>query len=95
MEWQQHGGSYRIVLSVPVSRQSLVLNGSVNGPARLEGEGGEIRVGEAAEQMLFEATGWQIPMGLLPDWVRGRDSGGMCSWTLRGVLTVCIREGGS
>ncbi|HHW4680211.1 MAG TPA: lipoprotein insertase outer membrane protein LolB, partial [Xylella taiwanensis] len=41
----------------------------------LEG-GGEVRIGEAAEQMLFEATGWQIPIGLLPDWVRGRDSGG-------------------
>ncbi|HHW4679477.1 MAG TPA: lipoprotein insertase outer membrane protein LolB [Xylella sp.] len=74
VEWQQRGGSYRIVLSIPVSRQSWVLSGRVNGAARLEGAGGG-RVGETAEQMLFEATGWQIPMGVLPDWVRGRDSG--------------------
>ncbi|AAF85443.1 lipoprotein localization protein LolB [Xylella fastidiosa] len=76
VEWEQHGRGYRIVLSAPMSRQSWVLSGSSSGPARLEGVGGWVRVGEVAEQVLFEATGWQVPMGLLPDWVRGRNSGG-------------------
>jgi outer membrane lipoprotein LolB len=33
-------------------------------------EGGP-RQGEDAQQVLLEATGWDIPVNQLPDWVRG------------------------
>ncbi|MFB8831670.1 lipoprotein insertase outer membrane protein LolB [Azotobacter sp. CWF10] len=38
---------------------------------RLEGLAGGPRDGEDAQQLLLEATGWDIPVNQLPEWIRG------------------------
>jgi outer membrane lipoprotein LolB len=70
LDWQQNGPQYRVELSAPVTRQSWVLTGDA-GQARLEGLAGGPRLGADAALLLREATGWDIPVALLMDWVRG------------------------
>jgi len=72
IEWQQQGARYRIRLSAPVTRQSWQLIGDLAaGHARIEGiEGGPLQDTDA-EALLQDATGWDIPVHSLADWVRG------------------------
>lgn len=72
IDWAQQQRQYRIELSAPVTRQSWRLSGDSQGGGRLEGLEGGPRAGEDAQQVLREATGWEIPVNLLPDWVRGQ-----------------------
>ena len=73
VDWQQHGQRYRIQLSAPITRQSWTLNGDLaTGAGQLEGLNGGPRSGADAEQLLLEATGWQIPVNQLSGWVRGQ-----------------------
>ncbi|MFT4248407.1 MAG: lipoprotein insertase outer membrane protein LolB [Pseudomonas sp.] len=73
VDWRQRGDAYRVQLSAPVTRQSWVLDGNLrSGAGRLEGLEGGPRAGADAEQVLLEATGWQIPVNQLPGWVRGQ-----------------------
>ncbi|WP_045764248.1 lipoprotein insertase outer membrane protein LolB [Xanthomonas albilineans] len=72
IDWAQHGRGYDVQLSAPVTRQSWRLRGdSQSGAGRLDGLEGGARAGEDAQQVLLQATGWEIPVNLLPDWVRG------------------------
>lgn len=72
IDWQQDGRAYVVELSAPVTRQSWKLSGdSHHEGGRLEGLEGGPREGEDAQQVLLEATGWDIPVNQLPDWVRG------------------------
>ncbi|MCC4590824.1 lipoprotein insertase outer membrane protein LolB [Xanthomonas campestris pv. cannae] len=72
IDWTQRQRQYEVQLSAPVTRQSWRLIGDSHSEAgRLEGLEGGPRDGENAEQLLLEATGWEIPVNLLPDWVRG------------------------
>ena len=59
-----------MALSAPVTRQSWRLSGDDAG-ARLEGIEGGPREGRDAAQLLREATGWEIPVVALAEWVRG------------------------
>lgn len=70
IEWKQQGGRYEISLAAPVTRQSWRLAGDAQ-HARLEGIEGGPREGADAEALLREATGWDIPVRALVDWVRG------------------------
>lgn len=70
IDWQQQAGGYTISLSAPVTRQSWQLSGNDRG-ARLEGIAGGPREGADVEQLLLSATGWNIPVRALQDWVRG------------------------
>ncbi|WP_425521909.1 lipoprotein insertase outer membrane protein LolB [Xanthomonas translucens] len=73
IDWEQQRRQYQVELSAPVTRQSWRLSGdSQRGGGRLEGLEGGPRAGEDAQQLLLEATGWEIPVNLLPDWVRGQ-----------------------
>ncbi|WP_369976739.1 lipoprotein insertase outer membrane protein LolB [Xanthomonas bundabergensis] len=72
IDWAQQQRQYQIELSAPVTRQSWRLSGDSQGGGRLEGLEGGPRAGEDAQQVLLEATGWEIPVNLLPDWVRGQ-----------------------
>ncbi len=55
-----------------MTRQSWKLTGdSHHEGGRLEGLDGGPREGEDAQQILLDATGWDIPVNQLPDWVRG------------------------
>jgi outer membrane lipoprotein LolB len=72
IDWQQQARQYVVSLSAPVTRQSWTLRGdSENRSGRLNGVEGGPRQGEDAQQVLLEATGWDIPVNQLPDWVRG------------------------
>ncbi|MGV8961198.1 MAG: lipoprotein insertase outer membrane protein LolB [Stenotrophomonas sp.] len=71
IDWQQQAGRYQIQLSAPVTRQSWRLSGGDGTGGRLEGLEGGPREGADAQQLLWDATGWEIPVDQLPDWVRG------------------------
>lgn len=76
IDWQQQGDAYTVSLSAPVTRQSWRLSGGLRG-ARLEGVEGGPREGVDAAQLLREATGWEIPVVALGDWVRGVSAQGL------------------
>nr|WP_221301354.1 lipoprotein insertase outer membrane protein LolB [Pseudoxanthomonas broegbernensis] len=72
VDWRQRERVYEVRLSAPVTRQSWRLLGDTrHRGGRLEGLEGGPREGEDAQALLLEATGWEIPVGFLPDWVRG------------------------
>lgn len=72
IEWRQDDERYEVSLSAPVTRQSWRLTGDLHSQAgRLEGLEGGVREGEDAEQLLREATGWDIPLQSLVRWARG------------------------
>ncbi|MFC6839998.1 lipoprotein insertase outer membrane protein LolB [Xanthomonas theicola] len=73
IDWKQRQRQYQVELSAPVTRQSWRLTGdSHREGGRLEGLEGGPREGQDAQRLLLEATGWEIPVNLLPDWVRGQ-----------------------
>ncbi len=76
IDWTQDGEAYDFALSAPVTRQGWRLSGDAGG-ALLEGLEGGPRVGGDAGTLLQEATGWQIPVVALADWVRGARANGM------------------
>lgn len=71
IEWLQQGDRYEVALAAPVTRQSWRLSGGASQPARLEGLEGGPRSGDEAGLLLLQATGWEIPVGQLAQWVRG------------------------
>jgi outer membrane lipoprotein LolB len=74
LEWVQRGDGFSVQLSAPVTRQSWRLSGR-EGDVVLEGMDGGPRRGADPTALLREATGWEIPVALLSDWVRGARSG--------------------
>lgn len=70
IEWDQSGSRFEVSLSAPVTRQSWRLTGEP-GEALLEGLEGGPRHGADARFLLLEATGWDIPVVSLTDWLRG------------------------
>ena len=70
LDWTQRGDRYELVLSAPVTRQGWRLVGDAS-RARLEGVEGGPREGADAGALLRQATGWDIPVRALVDWVRG------------------------
>lgn len=72
IDWRQEGDRYEVSLSAPVTRQSWRLIGDARSKAgRLEGLEGGTREGDDAEQLLREATGWDIPIRALTRWAQG------------------------
>ncbi|KAF1691041.1 lipoprotein insertase outer membrane protein LolB [Pseudoxanthomonas koreensis] len=70
LDWQQDGDTFRISLGAPVTRQSWQLAGEPGG-ATLDGLEGGPRSGPDAEALLYQATGWPIPVASMAAWVRG------------------------
>ncbi len=70
IDWTQAGRRYDVSLSAPVTRQSWRLVGDA-ASAWLEGLDGGTREGPDAATLLRDATGWEIPVTALADWVRG------------------------
>lgn len=70
VEWEQAGPRFEVSLSAPVTRQSWRVTGDGSG-AQLEGLDGGVRSGSDARLLLLQATGWDIPVIALADWVRG------------------------
>ena len=91
IDWHQQGDRYDISLAAPVTRQSWRLVGGPGG-ARLDGLDGGPRSGSDAEALLREATGWDIPVNALADWVRGIGLGdGEVGYSAEG-LPVTVRQ---
>ena len=70
VQWRQRGADFDIRLSAPITGQSWRLR-RMAGAATLEGMEGGTRKGNDAEALLFEATGWRIPLTAMTAWVRG------------------------
>lgn len=71
VEWLHAPASDVVVLSAPVTRQSWRLDVG-RGGAVLRGMADGPRHGADAASLLRAATGWEIPVELMRDWVRGR-----------------------
>ncbi|MDO5505169.1 MAG: outer membrane lipoprotein LolB [Pseudoxanthomonas suwonensis] len=71
IEWEHAPSQDVVVLSAPVTRQSWRLEASPTS-ATLHGMAGGPRSDGDAQDLLREATGWEIPVGLLGHWVLGR-----------------------
>lgn len=82
IDWQQVGEHYAVALSAPITRQGWRLTGDA-GQARLEGLEGGPREGADPARLLWEATGWPIPVVALADWVRGARAPGLGPAELR------------
>ncbi|TXK65143.1 lipoprotein insertase outer membrane protein LolB [Alkalisalibacterium limincola] len=94
IQWAQDGERFDIRLSAPVSRQSWRLSGQP-GAARLEGlEGGPLD-GPDAEALLYEATGWLIPLADMARWARGMRGDGVArvSFDERGLPSLIEQAG--
>ncbi|HEU0152854.1 MAG TPA: lipoprotein insertase outer membrane protein LolB [Arenimonas sp.] len=74
LDWRQQGGDFEIRLAAPVTGKSWRLRqqGDV---ATLEGLEGGPRTAANAETLLFEATGWRLPVQALAAWARGARAG--------------------
>lgn len=70
IEWRQRGEAFEVALAAPVTRQGwrLAVDG---GGARIDGLDGGPRSGADGQQLLFEATGLEVPVGALGAWLRG------------------------
>jgi outer membrane lipoprotein LolB len=82
IDWSQHGDDFEVSLSAPVTRQSWRLTGNGAGVV-LDGLEGGARRGADAGQLLLEATGWEIPVQALADWIRGQAAPGLPPADLR------------
>lgn len=72
LDWQQGGGGFQARLSAPVTRQGWELSVDfASGQARLDGLAGGPRQGDDARALVQQATGWDLPVATLGDWVRG------------------------
>ena len=72
LEWRQDGQGYQVRLSAPVTRQGWELSvDEASARAQLEGLPGGPRIGADARVLVAEATGWDLPVHTLGDWVRG------------------------
>lgn len=94
IDWRQQGDRYEVALSAPVTRQSWRLSGDLDsGTGRLEGLEGGPREGADAERLLFEATGWDIPLEAMVRWARGLDGAGQAEYGASGELRALREQG--
>lgn len=78
IEWVQRGADYEIRLTAPVTGRSWRLRGQ-DGRAQLEGVDGGLRESADAEALLYEATGWILPVRHWSSWVRAARGQGPAS----------------
>ena len=70
VRWRQAGDAFDVRLSAPVTGRQWHLFGNAT-RATLVGLDGGPRHGPDAEALLFDVTGWRLPIRQMPDWVRG------------------------
>lgn len=72
LDWQTAGQGYQVRLSAPVTGQGWELRvDPASGQARLDGLAGGPRSGDDPRTLVAGATGWDLPVDTLGDWVRG------------------------
>ncbi|WOG29359.1 lipoprotein insertase outer membrane protein LolB [Endozoicomonas sp. 8E] len=72
LEWQQNKENYLIYLDGPLGQAVAKINGQP-GSVALEASGKAYQ-GQSPEKLLFELTGWDLPVSLLRYWVMGLPS---------------------
>ncbi|NYZ61686.1 lipoprotein insertase outer membrane protein LolB [Luteimonas deserti] len=70
LDWRQSGASFSVALTAPVTRQSWRLTGDPD-RARIEGLDGGPREDSDVVRLLWEATGFDIPVAALAAWAAG------------------------
>ena len=68
-EWQQDGEVMRFVLSAPLSNQTWTLEGMPGSYVLTDSKGRQQQDADA-KRLVFEASGWVIPMDELSYWIR-------------------------
>lgn len=71
--WQQKGEALDFRLSAPLSNQTWQLQG-LPGSFTLTDSKGQVRQNASAEQLIFDAAGWRLPVTQLRAWVLGLPS---------------------
>jgi outer membrane lipoprotein LolB len=72
-QWQQKGEVIDFRLSAPLSNQTWQLQG-LPGSFELTDSKGQVRQNASAEQLIFDASGWTLPVTQLRTWVLGLPS---------------------
>lgn len=94
VQWHQNGADFDIRLSAPITGQSWRLRRTA-GEATLDGMAGGPRQGNDAEALLFDATGWRIPLAAMTAWVRGARAAGKAdlSFDAQGLPAAMTQDG--
>lgn len=94
IEWRQDGEDFDIRLSAPVSRQSWRLT-RVAGLVTLDGVEGGPHTSHDPQRLLWETTGWLIPVDALADWVRGARARGAAeiAFDPEGLPALLVQQG--
>lgn len=94
IQWQQNGADFDIRLSAPITGQSWRLRRTA-GTATLDGMAGGSHRGNDAEALLFDATGWRIPLAAMTAWIRGARAAGPAdlSFDAQGLPAALTQDG--
>ena len=80
LNWEEREDGQQIDVVAPLTHQHWRLLTSTRGqPARLEGVEGGPRVGPDARTLLWDATGFLLPVNEIANWVRGIEMAGPSS----------------
>lgn len=69
LDWVQSQDSFYITLSGPLGQGTTIISGNKSG-AKLENSDGSF-IAETPEQLLYEHSGWLLPLSNLLYWVKG------------------------
>src|SRR5690554_1612239 len=70
LNWQQAPGDFKISLSGPLGQGRVELTGNANGVVLTQPDSPTLHAA-SAEQLLYQQTGWNLPVSLLTDWLLG------------------------
>ena len=70
INWTQAADSFHIRLSGPLGAGTTIISGNDTG-ARLESASDGTFIAESPEQLLYEHTGWYLPLHNLLYWIKG------------------------
>ncbi|MFM4732064.1 lipoprotein insertase outer membrane protein LolB [Aeromonas salmonicida] len=70
VNWQQNGDDYRLNLTSLIGTHILELSRS-NGEITLIDNEGNPHQSQDAESLIYQLTGWNIPVQGLPEWIKG------------------------
>ena len=68
--WQEQGDQYQLKISGPMGQGAFRLRGDADG-VLLEQSDGQTLAAQDAEALLYQATGWHLPVSGLRYWIRG------------------------
>ena len=70
LNWQQNGDDYRLNLTSLIGTHILELSRS-KGEITLPDNEGKVHPSQDAEALVYQLTGWNIPVTGLPEWIKG------------------------